>query len=547
MALEITPGALIQTGAAAGAQQVWQRTGLPGQVPMSAGAAIRTGVTYGAQKASEATGIPITVPTDFNTQVVAQAGYDTLKNYGEKAVQAETGIPIKFPKKLNAKEIGRSIGAIIPTSIEGALDTALTVGAQTAASALTSLVVGAAAGSVVPGLGTVIGIGVALGVNVLKNLIRKSPVFKAIATVVKYTPLGLSLTLAKEILKPFSKLFAAEPPPSQVKCKTPWKCPSVPAGIDALGLITWTTRRLDSPQARALRREMGGTFGGGPTWAISGAHCGTGEAVACATYMRQLRLEAASFSLGTPATMGLLAVNATLEEFTRLPEDLDVYGNWKRFGDFPQLMWQLQVRQVELQRFVADAARGFVGRFQAVTEFHKAAVAFQAAPTTATQQWLKFTFDVVNRIVQAEDARLKAMQAEQVRRQTQGEQQIKQDPHGSEMRTARAGCQLGNQIACARLRQLQGGGTTPTPQPVPAPRPTTPTAVDPARTFCWGLYQDWLKKNPQQASCLTTVDRDWILKFCYDAHGLKRFTVPEAMSRIQMVISMACKKKGIAA
>jgi len=544
----------VKSAAAYGAQQAWQRTGLPGQVPTSVGGAARSAAAYGVREASKATGVPFTVPTDFSAKGIAQAGYDTARQLGEKAVQAEIGIPITFPKKFNAKEIGKTLGSLVPTSVEGALDTALTVGAQAAASALTSLVVGAAAGSVVPGLGTVIGIGVALGVNVLKNLIRKSPVFKAIATVVKFTPLGLSLSAAKAILKPFSKLFAAEPPPAQVKCKTPWSCPSVPAGIDALGLIPWTTRQLDSPQARALRQEIGGTFGGGTSWAVSGARCGLGEAVACSTYLRQLRGEAISFSLGTPATMGLWAVSATLDEFNKLPENLDVFGNWKRFGDYPTLVSQLQARQAELQKYAAAAQRGLVGRFQAVTEFTKAAVAFQAAQTPATQQWLKFTFDVMNRIIQAEETRLKAMRADQARHQAYGQKQIQADPRAAEIKTARAGCVIGDQASCARLKQLQGGApSAQVPTSVPgqpglfkAPaRPFVPAIpkapkVDVAQAFCKKLLDDWVAGNPVQAGCLTSNDKARMLDLCYQAHGLKRMTVVEATRQMFQVVQTAC-------
>jgi hypothetical protein len=415
------------------------------------------------QKMGAPSNLPFVIPTSPTAKGVADAAFNTGRQYANKLIQEKTGLPFKLPPKLNAAEIGKSIGAVFPTDVESAMNTALTVGAQVATSALTSMLVGATVGSVVPGLGTVIGIGVAIGVNALKNLMQKSPVYRAIVSVAKYTPIGLSITVAGKILKPFSKLFGEKPPPSQVKCKTPWVCPTLPEGIDALGVVTWTTRQLDSPTARALRQEMGGTLSGGPTWAISGMRCGLGEAVACASFLRQLRGEAISFSLGTPATMGLPAVTATFNDFSKLPEDLDVYGNWKRFGDFPELMRQLQKRKADLEQFSATAKRvptmslaeiaSF--RFQVVTELTKAAVAVQNAQTAQAQAWLVEVAKILSAVEARRNALQQTMHAEQARRKKIGEARIKADPRGAEIATARAGCIIGHQPSCAKLKELE--------------------------------------------------------------------------------------------
>jgi hypothetical protein len=288
--------------------------------------------------------------------------------------------------------------------------------------------------------------------------------------------------------------------------------------------------------------------------------------------LSEFRSAVLKLALNTAPKMGLFQVQETLKTLASVQGgywwfDEGRYGHgaaaskqviWISYSeraagadDLSKIFSQLQARRIELERFLVDTGRGAASRFQIMTEFTTAAVAYQTAQTPATTNWLKVMAHIVQTMVKAEDARLKAMQADQARKVTYGQKQTQADSNAAAIRTARSGCILGNQIACAELQRL-GGSTAAAPAPtpmrppmvqLPPQRPST-AAPDAAHIFCWNLYQGWVAKNPRQAACLTTMDRDWILKFCYDAHGLKRFTIPEAMTRIQMVIDMACKKKG---
>jgi hypothetical protein len=171
----------------------------------------------------------------ITAEAALQAGYGTVKGVGDKYLSSVTGIPISLPQKLTAKEIGKSLTSLIPTDVQGVIDTGLALGTQVAASALTSVLAGAGVGSVIPGLGTVVGIGVALGVQALKG--------------------------------PVTKLLKGPPPPYQRKCPTNVKCPEVP-NKSAIEIIPWAARNM-AQVANVLAQDQ------------KKSYCGRGSAHDC--------------------------------------------------------------------------------------------------------------------------------------------------------------------------------------------------------------------------------------------------------------------------
>jgi len=119
--------------------------------------------------------LPLQFPTTLTPKGVADAAYNTGKRYAEDQIQKATGLPIKLPTSVSVEAIGKSFASLIPKDIASLVDTALSVGAQAAASAITTALAGAGLGSMVPGLGTIVGLGVALGVGAIKNALKEKP------------------------------------------------------------------------------------------------------------------------------------------------------------------------------------------------------------------------------------------------------------------------------------------------------------------------------------------------------------------------------------
>lgn len=120
--------------------------------------------------------IALQIPTDSLTvDGIKALAYDTGKAYLETALRDYTGVPIRLPQRLTVAELERTVDAIIPDDAAEALELAIMVGTQYAASAITAALAGAAIGSTIPGLGTVVGVALALGVNALRESLREVP------------------------------------------------------------------------------------------------------------------------------------------------------------------------------------------------------------------------------------------------------------------------------------------------------------------------------------------------------------------------------------
>ncbi len=120
--------------------------------------------------------VPIEVHVDdISPEGLRDAAINGGISYAETELQAVTGLPVRLPRKLSLNELQNVLGYPIPTDFWSSVDLALAVGGQAIASGVTTLLVSAGVGSVVPGLGTVVGVGVAVGINALKTALAEKP------------------------------------------------------------------------------------------------------------------------------------------------------------------------------------------------------------------------------------------------------------------------------------------------------------------------------------------------------------------------------------
>jgi hypothetical protein len=438
--------------------------------------------------------VDISLITNPTPEKVKDAAYAVGKVYAEKAIAAKTGIPIKLPDKLTVKALGDMVGSVFPTNVEELLNTALTVGAQLAASALTSLLAGTAIGSVIPGLGTVVGLAVGLAIAGIKSL------------------------------------FAKDPPPQSQNCKTKLRgvCPKPPANINGFQGFAWASKEL-KPVWDALRREQ------------DKSPCGKGKALDCARGLDHVRDVTFWMSLNTVGQLGLPLIARMTSEVSKAPEieggisfmasgsemrpitDFILHRNqslsspkelaellrryrlgssaitrgtsflpgetrneWggRRpldFGDYVSsklLIQALRWRKAELEKLLRDANATLndphpSGNFAPALrqtlmgEFASAAVQIQNNPTQDAISWFKTLWGFVQRleVKQAEATRNDALRAKRGYEVAKGK--IEKDPTGAlqaQIRTARALCSGGSAAACAELKVLE---TRTTPAPLP--------------------------------------------------------------------------------
>jgi hypothetical protein len=423
-----------QTAAAAGLP------GIPGGIPTSVGGAARTGVRLGVQEGKKLMegelakmGVPPVlafIPSDLTPEGIKDAAYSVAKTYAEKSLQSATGFPIKLPTKLTAKAIGRSVGALIPTDLEGVIDTGLAIGAQAAASAVTSLLVGAGIGSVIPGLGTIVGIGAALGVAALKGLVK------------------------------------GEPPKYLQKCKTKMYggCPRPPA-LSALELLPWVDQRYHQAIARELRAERDRTG------------CGAGETVTCLARLSTLRADAYHIAKTTPQVLGLPQLNRLIPLYERI----DGIQTYQPADDVALILTAMKNRRALLQTLLVDPSR-LTGsqivtlRWNLVTELNNAMVQMQYQPGPETTQWLGTLIRLYNGLQQREIALQQAQAAQQAAGRKLGAERMK-DPAAvaaHERQILQLRCSDGDQTACAQFRSSPGAPAPRLPQAPPRTAPQNP-------------------------------------------------------------------------
>jgi hypothetical protein len=434
-----------QSAARAELQKLEQGIGMP--VPTSVAGAKKIAGREAQKVANEAfrkmgvPAIPLSFPKELSADAVKDVAYASGKTYIEGAVKAKFGVPISLPAKLTAKEIGRSVGAIVPTNVEGVVDLGLAIGTQAAASAVTSLLVGAGVGSVIPGLGTIIGIGAALGVAALKGVV-------------------------KDLIKPRGR-----------KCNRPWTCPEIPSKLSPIELLPWI-----APHYVAVHRAIAEQDG-----FRKSEPCVRGPTMECYWLLNQLGLRI--FDLGvakTPLVMGGFQLDRLIPLYENALRQFQSVGlpRGLRTGGQDSMLLILQrmkARKAELAALQVQANRELASgrrptsalRFKLVTELKDAAVQVQFAPGPETLNWYRAVAVYVDAITKADAAAQQRMHVEQAARRKVGEERMK-DPTQAAAHNIQAlqfRCGDGHQPSCVELRRLQGTAAPPRPAPPPAARP----------------------------------------------------------------------------
>ena len=489
------PSDLLRSGASYGVGKakefVREKTGV--DIPTSKKELVRLGTSEAKRLADEelrklgVPNIPINLDliTNPTPEKVKDAAYAVGKPYVEKAIQAETGIPIKLPRKLTIKELERTVGGIFPTNVAEVLNTALTVGTQLAASALTSVLAGTAIGSAIPGLGTIVGLAVGLAVAGIKSLFSKAPTHSE----------------GKECKFGTPRMKGGY-------CKPP-------DNLDAFQLFAWSTKEL-KPVWDGLRKEQ------------RREGCGRGKVINCARTLNHMRDVSFWMSLNTVSSLGLPEVATVLSKLSSLPEidgglnfvtgyrgtqplsDGVLHRNQSLstpkelaellrryrggsstitrgtmrlpgetsgslgyrpldFGDYvsTKLMVQaLRWRKAQLEQLLQTArsyksapAHGNVAgvNFELMGEFATAAVQIQNNPSPDAISWFKTLWGFVKVLSDKQEEATKNDAAETARR---AKIATRTPADEAALKTARAGCNIGHQPSCAKLKELQA--KTPT-------------------------------------------------------------------------------------
>jgi hypothetical protein len=328
-------------------------------------------------------GLDTLLQDGISAEAAGRIAYSATKTYAESTIQSATGYPIPLPDELSVEGIGKAVVGLIPTDIEGLIDTGLAFGAQAAASALTSVLAGAGVGSVIPGLGTVVGLAVGIGVMALKDLIE------------------------------------GEPPPYQVPCTGRVAHDKPPTNMDAFALQLWAlTRYQNVAHIYAFKQRTADTETG---------YCQGGQISQVLSYYGSIMKKLYDLSKDTPKVMGWAQVNATIASYekfiaeskyatvlkdgTRVPasESLDPKLRQVRLFahmEVPRLLYALKQRKVELAKFLSHGRNVLANvkiddegrvsgphqevhvlRWALVTEMGKAALQAQNQPTAQNKTW----------------------------------------------------------------------------------------------------------------------------------------------------------------
>jgi hypothetical protein len=462
--------------------------------------------------------IPLSIPRELSVDAVKDAAMASGAKYAESAIQAKTGIPVSLPTELSVDAFGKSLASLIPTDAKAALNTALAIGTQAAAGAVTSLLVGAGVGSVVPGLGTIVGIGAALGVQALKGVF--------------------------------------EPPPGR-KCETKWRCPEIPSKLSVLEMLPWLVEKEFAVLA-AIRAEEGPSrlvrvSGGGVTRAGS-APCVRGETVECAWRLAQVRLtlwdkthpQATIPELGLPQLKRLIPqYEHALRRATAIG---GAFGAQKDSAGFPRhvaltgfktqhtiatLLAAMKARVAYLgslhqqaQQAMASGNKAALAdlRWKVAEELKKATRQLAYAPGSETTNWFKIVIGAYRALGAAEQASQAKMHERLKVARERGEKRLREDPAAKAAHDAK--------IAAMQRSERQ--------QKAPAKM-----TVAQATAHCTNLMRAWAAdpKNRAQAACLKPSDHKALIDICVNslAHGV----VPHAtaLQMIQAHIRSACARK----
>ncbi len=471
-----------------------QQTGVkfPANVPTSKKELERLGVqqakSLGA-KALREFGVPA-MALDFpdfelSAEGVRDVAYAAAKSWGEDAIEAEFGFPVKFPDKFTAQAVVASLASIIPTDVAGFIDAGIAYGTQVAAGALTSLLVGAGGGSVVPGLGTVVGIAVALTVAGLRSLLE---------------------------------------PKEQARCETriPKDVPA-PLALGAIEQMPLTVMRL--VYIRSLIARERGTKRGKE-------RCQGGPIVEYAGYLSTLYTRLSHASEKTPETLGLPQLGHLIPLYQRTPK-------YPYVVDFLRAM---TARSAHLQAMVARAARVNTMpyaqvqslRWELVTEMRTAGVQMAYAPGPMTEQWFRTLAQIFGQVDARDKAQAGRRRAEQLAGQRRYEAATAEQLTEHEKQILQLRCSDGDEKACQRYRDLTTGRA----------RPGISAQARLERDVtrgCLAMAVKWANDNPDKAKCLNHSETTWMLDLCKQVFT-KQIAAAEGAAKLTEIVRQACAR-----
>lgn len=408
---------------------------------------------------------------DLDFDNVSTAAVNGGITYAESLLQQETGVPIRLPRKLTLAELERSVMGLIPTDAMEAVDLAITVGAQAVASAVTSLLVGAGVGSVIPGIGTVVGIGVALGVGALREALAEGP-------------------------QPYERV-----------CETPQQvCPTIPHA-DPLSLV-FTAAQRNKALEEALAAEQARQY------------CGRGPLVDCNNQWALVLRLAYEASYPTVRVLGSGQVDYYLSTLQHAPTSMRSFN--PRSGRIEDVTIQevaftlqaLRDRRARLDAFIAAGdsiatlPQTQLEQFRWTLyreELPQAALQYQNLQNDQTRAWLVRVAQYKDELM-ARDAGQTAALQQQVQQAMSIAAQRLSTERGSienEIQIKQLACDDGNRTACRRVAELTA----------------RLNEIDAAarRDLCAEIVTLWEREFPQQAACLQTGDRDILKNYCAEA------------------------------
>lgn len=459
--------------------------------------------------------LPVQLPSSLTAEGVADAAYRTGKGYVENLMRQKTGLPIELPRKLSLGELERSVTGLLPANAREAMELGLAIGTQYAASAVTSLLVGAGIGSVIPGLGTIVGIGMALGVQALRGALEGKP-------------------------QPYARECKTQPPAAF--CRFPPLAP-----IDLVPWIATAQASVDGMLADEQRKSF----------------CGRGPLVECSAVLGTVGREAVRFTRSTVPVLNLPQLQRLVPMYERAPTTRRTYDH--RTGkivsapsetqrDLTEILPAMHRRYAQLVSIAQRSARlatlpmAQVAqlRWELVREIGNAAQQYQNDPTPENQQWLA----LVAHSIRAVEQREQAHRVEMKRRQEEGQRLYQQRMQKPSERTAHERqilqfqCSEGNQAACKKLRAMSSPApAAPARAPTAAPRAPARGVSPVLQQRCQQLAAQLFARYPQQARCFTPAERARVVELCLDAYARKTITPQQALASVTQMAAQACARR----
>lgn len=436
---------------------------------------------------------PVVLPKKLTVGAVHEAAMEAGAQWTENWIKTQTGIPITVPRKLSVNAIEESITGVLPSDAAEAMEMTLTIGAQYAASALVAAATGAAIGSAVPGLGTVVGIGVALGIQALKEEYKEDPVLP--------------------------------------RCKVKYPCPPLPKVspvelLPVLAVAEQNARNVVATQEKHPRCVGGANY--------------------CAAVFSTISRRSFDVVKNTAPVLGYYQTLNLIPKYQRAA-NLPLTRSTQNVRSILSVLTR---RRNKLSALVAESskieqlspAKLASLRFKLVTELQSAVRQYEFNQSNDTRQWLATLGRFMQRLIAAE----KKTAARRVQERAEGERRFREamkDPakqRAHELQILRFQCSEGDQTACAKVRELLK--TAPAP-PRPAPRKPSPAPV----AACNALVAQWRGKLPPAArGCLVPSDLRRVHSLCMRAYGPRKTLTPaQALQSANQVALLACRRKGV--